>query len=85
MVQNSGMVTIPQGLRAVILQVLRQPLGPNAFYHTGCYVPGKREIVAKVLRLRDDQQCSACGAIIASGPCSDEQEDQGKLVQLSLF
>ena len=69
----------------MILQVLRQPSAPNAFYHAACYVPGQSEIVCGVLRLRDGQRCSACGSLILAGSHDEHEEREAEPVQLSLF
>ena len=68
-----------------IIHVLRRPSAPNAHYHVACYTPIKNDIVHGVLRLKDDQSCAVCGGLIPAGLHTDDQQEETKLEQLSLF
>jgi hypothetical protein len=54
-------------LQAVI-EVLRMPHAPNAVYHEDCYTWDHKEIVVRVLQLREKQPCTACGAMVSGKP-----------------
>jgi len=68
-----------------IIRVLRLPSAPNAHYHAECYTPIENDLVCGVLRLKDDQSCAVCGGLIPAGLHTDDQQEETKLEQLSLF
>lgn len=73
-----------------IIQVLRKPRAPNAFYHKQCYTSQehhKDDIVLEVLRLCNDVKCIKCDMVIVKDDIRDRDVKVEKevVVQQSLF